>query len=163
MTLLVKDDLKSLFIAKGKLKQGLIFGVISFLVMAAISLVPMLNSGNLFSFLLPSIHWILLFVFANAILEELWFRAIFLKKFEGLIGRNGAILVTSIVFGASHISATYDFPGGGLIFGIVVFGLGWLWAYLMFKYESLIVSILFHAGCDLLIIVPLLNSTEQMV
>ncbi len=70
----------------------------------------------------------------------------------------GAILVTAAVFGASHINATYDFPGGGFVFGIVVFGLGFAGADSMSKTESLIGPVLFHAGYDLMIIVPIINS-----
>ena len=91
-------------------------------------------------------------------MEELWFRGIFLKNYKKIVGRNAAILVTAIVFGASHINATYDFPGGGIIFGFVVFILGVIGAYAMLKDDSLIGPILFHAGYDLLVIVPILNS-----
>ena len=69
-----------------------------------------------------------------------------------------AILVTSVVFGASHINATYEFPGGGVVFGITVFVLGVVSAYVTFKTDSLLGAVLFHAGYDLTIIVPVLNS-----
>jgi membrane protease YdiL (CAAX protease family) len=64
----------------------------------------------------------------------------------------------SAVFGISHVNATYEFPGGGIVFGIVVFILGVVGAYSMYKTDSLIAPILFHAGYDLTIIVPVLNS-----
>ena len=91
-------------------------------------------------------------------MEELWFRAIFLKRYEKVVGRLAAILVTSAVFGVSHVNATYEFPGGSVVFGVVVFVLGVVGAYSMYKTDSLIGPILFHAGYDLTIIVPVLNS-----
>jgi membrane protease YdiL (CAAX protease family) len=91
-------------------------------------------------------------------MEELWFRAIFLKRYEKVIGRFAAILVTAVPFGASHVSATYEFPGGGVVFGVVVFILGVVGAYAMLKDDSLLGPVLFHAGYDLMIIVPVLNS-----
>ena len=91
-------------------------------------------------------------------MEELWFRAIFLKNYEPVIGKTAAILVTSIVFGLSHINATYEFPGGGLIFGIIVFVLGVIGADAMFREDGLIGPVRFHAGNDLLVIIQVLAS-----
>jgi len=158
LTLLAKEDLESIFIARGKLRQGLAFGLVSFVAFGAIALVMQLNSSGFFSSLLAAMPWLLLFVFANAIMEELWFRAIFLRKYEVMIGRNAAIIVTAVVFGASHVNATYDFPGGGFVFGLVVFVLGLVGARSMLKDDGLIGPVLFHAGYDLLVIVPILNS-----
>ena len=158
LTLIAKDDLKSIFIAGGRLKQGLVFGLVSFAGFAAIALAMQSNSSDFSSSLPAAIPWVLLFIFANAIMEELWFRAIFLRKFETIIGRNAAIIVTAIAFGASHVSATYVFPGGGFVFGLVVFGLGLVGAYSMFKDDGLIGPVLFHAGYDLLVIIPVLDS-----
>lgn len=158
LTLIAKDDLKSIFVRKGRLKQGLVFGLVSFAGFAAIALAMPSSSSDHFSSLPAAIPWVLLFIFANAIMEELWFRAIFLRKFETIIGRNAAIIVTAIIFGASHVNATYDFPGGGFVFGLVVFGLGLVGAYSMFKDDGLIGPVLFHAGYDLLVIIPILDS-----
>ncbi len=158
LTLLAKDDLKSIFIGKGRLRQGLTFGLVSIAVFALIALAMQSNSSGFFSSLPSAIPWLLLFIFTNAIMEELWLRAIFLRKYETVIGRNAAIIVTAMVFGASHVNATYDFPGGGFVFGIVVFGLGIIGAFSMFKTDGLIGPVLFHAGYDLLVIVPILNS-----
>jgi membrane protease YdiL (CAAX protease family) len=158
LTLLAKDEPKSIFIGQGRLKQGLTFGLVSFASFAAIALVMQSNSSDFFSSLPAQVPWLLLFIFANAIMEELWFRAIFLKKYETLIGRNAAIIVTALVFGASHVNATYDFPGGGVVFGLVVFGLGLVGAYSMFKDDGLIGPVLFHAGYDLLVISSILSS-----
>jgi membrane protease YdiL (CAAX protease family) len=66
--------------------------------------------------------------------------------------------VTAIPFGASHVNATYEFPGGGVVYGVVVFILGVVGAYAMLKDDSLLGPVLFHAGYDLMIIVPVLNS-----
>lgn len=158
LTLIAKEDLKSIFISKGRLRQGLTFGLVAFAVFALIALAMGSNSSEFLSSLLTAVPWLLLFIFANAIMEELWFRAIFLRKYGTIIGRGAAIIVTALVFGASHVNTTYDFPGGGLVFGLVVFGLGIVGAFSMFKTDGLIGPVLFHAGYDLLVIVPILNS-----
>ena len=158
LTFIAGDNLKSLFIQKGNLKRGLRFGLISFAAFAVVFVVMVRNNNDFFPSLGRAIPWVLLFIFANSIMEELWFRGIFLKKFEPLIGRMAAILVTSLVFGASHINATYTFPGGPVVFGLVVFGLGVAGAYAMYKDDSLIGPVLFHAGYDLMIIGSVLES-----
>jgi membrane protease YdiL (CAAX protease family) len=159
LTLVAKDDLKSIFIAKGNLKAGLIFGGGSFVTWAILAFLMQAGASG-FPQLSPSaILFMLVFVFCNAIMEEIWFRAIFLKKYQAVIGRTATILITSLVFGASHVNATYEFPGGGVVFGFVVFVLGVAGAYSMFKTDGLIGPVLFHAGYDLMIIVPILNSS----
>ena len=114
LTLVARDDLKSIFIARGRLRQGLVFGLVSFVVFAAVSIVMQPDPSSLFSSAPATAPWLLLFILTNAIMEELWFRGIFLRRYESVVGRTAAIVVTALVFGASHISATYDFPGGGL-------------------------------------------------
>jgi membrane protease YdiL (CAAX protease family) len=157
LPLLAKDDLAALFIQKGNLKRGLRFGLIWFIIFGAAALAIQWGTMALSTFI-AAIPWILIYIFANAIMEELWFRGIFLRKFGALIGQTGAVVITAVVFGASHINATYEFPGGGIIFGLVVFVLGLAGAHAMFKNDSVIGPILFHAGYDLMIIVPVLNS-----
>ena len=158
LTLEARDDLKLIFNAKGNLKAGLIFGGVSFLIWAVLGYLIQAGASGFPQLNASAILLLLVYVFANATMEELWFRAIFLKRYEAVIGRLAAILVTSVVFGVSHVNATYEFPGGGVVFGIVVFVLGVVGAYSMYKTDSLIGPILFHAGYDLMIIVPVLNS-----
>ena len=158
LTLAAGGNLKSIFIARGNLKAGLIFGGVSFLLWAILAYLLQAGAGGFPQLNTSAILLLLVYVFANAIMEELWFRAIFLKRYEAVIGRLAAIVVTSAVFGASHLNATYEFPGGSVVFGIVVFVLGVVGAYSMYKTDSLIGAVLFHAGYDLTIIVPVLNS-----
>ncbi len=158
LTLLARQDLKSIFLSKGNLRRGLMFGLVTFVVFALISFVILRGSEEYLAKIKSSLPWLLLFVFANSVMEEMWFRGIFLKRLEPLIGVNLSIIVTSIAFGASHVSATYTFPGGGLVFGVVVFVLGVIGAHSMYKTDSIIGPVLFHAGYDLLVLIPILES-----
>ena len=158
LTLLAKHDLKAIFISKGRLRQGLAFGLLSFVAWTVLAVILQSVPVGVYRSPGATVPWILLFVFANAIMEELWFRGIFLKPYERVVGRHAAVLVTSAVFGVSHVFATYDFPGGGNVFGLVVFVLGLVSAYAMLKHDSLIGPVLFHAGYDLLVIGSVLNS-----
>jgi membrane protease YdiL (CAAX protease family) len=154
LTLLAREDLKSIFIKRGNLRRGLTFGLVSFIVFGVIALAM----GSISSEFISAIPWLLIFIFANAFMEELWFRAIFLRKYEAIVGRIAAIIVTAMVFGASHVNATYDFPGGGIVFGLVVLSLGLIGGFSMLKTDGLVGPVLFHAGYDLVVITSILNS-----
>jgi membrane protease YdiL (CAAX protease family) len=158
LTLLAGDDLKSIFLKFGRWKPALLFGLVSFLIFGAIALFTSILPSDLLITFLAGIPLILIWIFSNSIMEELWFRGIFLRKYEVLIGRNAAMILTALIFGASHINATYFFPGGPWVFGLVVFGLGWICAWAMYKYEGLLGAVLFHAAYDLVVIVSVLQS-----
>jgi len=89
---------------------------------------------------------------ANGIGEELLYRGIFLKKYEPLLGSNSSNLLQAIIFSLNHTVAgsgniTYTpFTAGFVLF---TFLLGLAWGYMMRKTDSLIGSILFHAGSDI--------------
>ena len=100
--------------------------------------------------------WILLFVAANAFMEELLFRGLFLGRYEPLIGKWLAILSTALAFTLAHVQVTYAPNLWGFL--LVTFGLSIGWGWLMQKTGSLWGSALFHAGADLLIIVPIFSS-----
>jgi membrane protease YdiL (CAAX protease family) len=170
LTKLVGDDLGSIFLKRGGLKEGLQFGLISFGIFAAIFAViavvranapasrGMPASGMSLSTIVAAIPWILIFVSANSLMEELWFRGIYLKKLVPFLGVASTIAVTSLVFSIPHAGATYISPIERLIFPIVVFVLGVVNAHWMFKTDSLWGSLLFHAGYDLIIIIPIMVS-----
>lgn len=159
LTLVRTRNLGNVFLKKGNLKATLRFGLIWFVVFAVAGVVIAWSSGEYFvNLIFRNWPYALMFIFANSVMEELWFRGIFLREFNELIGKWGAIIVTAAIFGASHISATYFFPGGGLIYGLVVAGLGAVGAYAALKDDSLIGPILFHAGYDIMILVPVLLS-----
>ena len=159
LTLLAGDDLKSIFLQVGRWKPALVFGLVSFLIFGAIALFTSILPGGYLNSFLAGTPWILIWIFSNSIMEELWFRGIFLRKYEALIGRSATMILTALIFGASHINATYFFPGGPWVFGLVVFGLGWICAWAMYKYESLLGAVLFHAAYDLVVMVSVLQST----
>ena len=145
----------SIYLKKGKLKLGIIIGIISFIFMYIISFFQAKNGGYL-EYFLKSSPWLFIFCFSNAFMEELIFRGIFLKEFEIFIGKRFANLVLAIVFTAAHIKVTYT--PDLVIFLSVLFVSALIWGYLIQKTESLVASILFHAGADVLIFVGIAAS-----
>ena len=100
--------------------------------------------------------WMLLFVAANAFMEELLFRGLFLGRYEPLIGKWLAILSTALAFTLAHMQVTY--APNLWVFLLVLLGFSVAWGWLMLKTGSLWGSALFHAGADLLVILPIFSS-----
>ena len=146
------QDLASLYIRKGRLILGLgvgLVGAAAFLVLMHATAFLALGTAKLVS-LAP---WIALFVISNAFMEELLFRGLFLGRYEPLIGKGLAVLSTALAFTLAHMQVTY--APQMAFFLLVTFVLSLAWAWLMQKTKSLWGSVLFHAGADLLIIVPI--------
>jgi uncharacterized protein len=150
------NSLSSIFIKKGKLKIGLVVGIIGFLLFAFAS-IPLseslfggrnLNFDRIFSW----IPWIIPIVFLNGFREELLYRGLFLKKYNASLGAKTSNLLQALIFSLSHSVA-----GVGLnaytpfIWALVAFTfvLGLAWGYLMQRTDSIIGSVLFHAGTDI--------------
>jgi membrane protease YdiL (CAAX protease family) len=172
LTRLAGNDLGSLFIKKGNLRWGLRFGLISFgifaIIFAAIAVLQssappsegMTATGVPLAVIAAAVPWILVFVFANSLMEELWFRWVFLGRLRPILGATTSVVVTALVFGIPHVGATYISPIEMAIFPSVVFALGLVNGFVMLKTNSIWGSVLFHAGYDLLIIIPVFVSLQ---
>ena len=153
-TLLSGASLGSVYVQKGNLRLGLIIGGIAFLVAAAGS-IPMAGllfkaEGLTLATVGPWIPWALTFVLANAALEELMFRGLFLRKLEPFCGRFISNLLVALVFTVLHRGAFYT--SDEAIFLAVTFPLALVWGYVMQKTDGIWGSILFHAGMDIPIV-----------
>jgi len=150
--LIAGHKLKDIYLTKGKLTLGLIIGFITFILLGFLAIYnPEQPIGS--EFLIKNSVWILLFIFSNAFMEELLFRGIFLKQLTKFLKPVWTIILTSIVFAAAHLQVTYT--ADVLFFTGIVFILGLIWGFLMYFSRSIIASLLFHAGADLMIIIPI--------
>lgn len=166
LTKLIGNDLGSLFIKKGNLRDGLAFGFISFgvcaVIFAVIAIVQanapasrgLTASGLSLSVIVGALPWMLIWAFANSIMEELWFRGIYLKKLSPFLGTIGASVATALVFGLPHFGGTYLADAERFLFAGITFVLGFVNARQMIKTDNIWGSVLFHAGYDLIIIIP---------
>ncbi len=157
-TLASGNDLSSIYMQKGNWKLGLRIGLIAFLLAALLS-IPMatfFNTQNLtISRVIPWLPWILIFVLANASLEETLFRGLFLRKLDRFFGKLLSNVLIAVVFTLIHGAATY--PRDQYAFLAVVFPLALAWGYITQKTEGLWGSILFHAGMDIPIILSVFS------
>lgn len=153
------NDLGSIYIQKGNWKLGLKIGLIAFFLAALLS-IPMatfFKTQNLtISRALSWLPWVLIFVLANAALEETLFRGLFLRKLERFFGKNLSNVFIAVVFTLIHGAATY--PRDQFAFLLVVFPLALAWGYIAQKTEGLWGSILFHAGMDISIILSVFSN-----
>ncbi len=147
-------DMDGLFLRKGNLKLGLIAGILGFSAFAGVGGLQAIGSSLELGTVTRALPWILIFIFSNALMEELWFRALFLKKLEPLVGARTTLIITSIVFAIVHISSTYVIDI--LAFMAALLALGFLWGWLMQKSNSIWGPVLIHAGGDVLVIVGFL-------
>lgn len=155
LTLASGQRLDTLYLSKGRLLLGLGLGVLGFLVFIGLTFLP---GGPFFkaaSFaglkvLAPAA---ILFALSNAFMEELLFRGLLLKRTEALTGPWTALFATTLVFALAHMQVTYT----AQVFGFMafVFALGLMWGLLMQKSKSLWGSVLFHAGADVAVILPI--------
>lgn len=149
-------SLSSIYLKKGRLRYGLTFGTVSFIILGILSILQSMGQGVQLTVLLSWTPWILMFVLSNGFMEELLFRGIFLRKYEAFLNPRISNLLAALIFTAAHMQVTYtpDVP----IFLIITFLLALAWGWLIQKTDSLWGSALFHAGADLLIIVGIFAS-----
>jgi len=156
------ETLGSLYIRKGRLLLGMGIGFVGCAVFVGLTFIP---GGPFFrpatmaggvSKLLPLVPWVLLFVLSNAFMEELLFRGLLIGRYESLVGKWPALLATAIPFALAHMQVNYTAQVAGFV--AFVFVLGLMWGWLMQKSQSLWGSVLFHAGADVAIILPIFQS-----
>lgn len=147
---------RTMFLRRGRLGLGLLIGVVSFLVLTALAVMQAIDAGTTRETLRRIAPWALTFALTNAFMEELLFRGIFLSKLEPLVGRWQSNLLVAIAFTAAHMQVGYtdDLP----LFLGVLFILALAWGYVMQKTRSLLASVLFHAGADMLIMIAIFSS-----
>jgi membrane protease YdiL (CAAX protease family) len=142
------QSLGSLYIRKGRLALGLFVGICLMLINTATGIVTGAALGTPGVVLIARLPWVLLFSLANGLMEELWLRGVFLRRFAAVVGIGASIVVTSIIFTVMHAAAAYMDPIQAIIFQVVLLPMALLLAYLMHKTDSIWGSVLYHAGSD---------------
>jgi len=155
-TKLSGNSLGSIFLKKGNIKLGLIFGLAGFFFFALTSIPAaqyLFQGQNLnLDKVIAWLPWILPIVLLNGVREELLYRGLFLKKFEAKLGPKTSNLLQAIIFSLSHsvagvaLNAYTPYVWALVIF---TFSLGLAWGYIMQRTDSILGSVLFHAGTDI--------------
>jgi membrane protease YdiL (CAAX protease family) len=165
LTRISGGSMYSIFLSKGKIRLGVLVGLIGFLLFAALS-IPGANylfqGQNLtISKLVSWIPWIVPIVLANGLREELLYRGLFLRKFEGVLGNGLSSLLQALIFSLSHsvagIGITQYTPYISVLV-VATFLLGLVLGYVMRRTDSIIGPILLHAGTDIPIFIGIFSN-----
>jgi hypothetical protein len=152
------EKLSSLYLKKGNLKKGLMIGIIAFIVCVSGSffVAQLFGAQNLtLARILPWTPYILIFILGNAFNEELLFRGLFLEKVSGITGRFLSNLAISIFFVLHHTGITYT--NDALMFLAYLLPLSLAWGYITQDTDSLLGSVLFHAGTDIPVVLVIFS------
>jgi len=98
------------------------------------------------------------FVVANALMEELLFRGLFIGRLQQRVGSTLAVAATSVVFALAHVGIQYQSPEAIGGFLAMVLLLGVLWGAMMLATRSILASVLFHIGADIVIVSEVFRS-----
>jgi len=156
LTRLSGANLGSIYVKKGRLRTGLLAGAATFAFFAATAgpvATLIFGAQNMGSKVIPWAPWILVFVLSSGLLEESMYRGLFLKKYEALLGPKVANLLQAIIFCTIHLSVAYT--PEPYLFVVLTFFLGLAWGYVTQRTDSLLGSVLFHAGTDIPIIISI--------
>ena len=148
--------LKSIYLKRGNLKLGLGVGLLVFFFLAPASFMFAAQRFTSTDTLMAAVVWGLAFSIANAFMEELRLRGIFLKHFEQLIGSNGAVWVTSIIFATMHTFTYYFMPEAIPFFAMNTLALGLACGYLTMKSNSIWGAVIIHTASDFFLFVAVL-------
>lgn len=151
-------DFGSIYLKRGNWKLGMGIGWLVFFFLAPASFMFAAQRFTSADTLVAAVLWGLVFSIANALMEELWLRGIFLKHFEPMIGLNGSVWVTSIIFAAMHSFALYFAPAALPFFFLNTLALGVACGYLMVKTDSLWGAVIIHAASDFFLFIAVLAS-----
>ena len=158
-TKMSRGTLGSIYIQKGNLKLGLIVGLSTFFlaVVGSIPMASLFNARDLsLTRILPWTPWLLIYVLANATMEELLFRGLFLRKLEPFFGKTLSNLMIALVFTVIH--GTVNYSADQYLFLAILFPLALVWGYVMQKTDGVWGSILFHAGMDIPIMLGIFSN-----
>lgn len=160
LTHLSGGNLGSLYLQKGNLKLGLSVGLAAFVFFAATAIpvsTLLFNAQTItFAQALPWLPWLLVFVLANAALEELLFRGLFLQKLEPFFGKFLSVFLIAFVFTLLHNGVSYT--SQQLMFLAILFPLALFLGYFTQKTGSLWGSILIHAGMDIPVMIGIFSN-----
>lgn len=160
LTKLSGGDLSSLYLKRGKIKRWVLIGGGAFFFFAVTSLWTgeVLFRGRDLNMerILPWAPWVLLFVLANGLNEELLFRGLFLQKLDPFLGALSSNLLITFIFVAWHMAAEYSTDM--LVFSGILFILAFVWGLVMQKTESIWGAVFFHAGADIPVILGILST-----
>ncbi len=151
VVILSRGKLASLYLRGGRLGLSLVYGlavgVVLFLYFLSQDGGQVFQGSNLKT-LLPTIGWVAIFSVFNGFMEELWFRGLFLSRFEWLLGRRWAFWLTALLFGLLHAFGSFTGTLGSLLLVTFTLFLGVAFGWILQKTGSIWGAVLGHFFAD---------------
>jgi membrane protease YdiL (CAAX protease family) len=97
---------------------------------------------------LPEIGWIAVFSLFNGFLEELWFRGLFLSRFDWLLGPRWAFWLTALLFGLLHTFGSFTGTLGSLLLTLLNFLMGLAFGFIVQRTKCIWGAVLGHFFAD---------------
>ncbi len=93
----------------------------------------------------------IIMIFANSILEEIFWRGYIFYNFKSYCNIKWAIVFTAFFYCLYHFITTYDLFSliYGVVFTLIIFLTGIIWGYLRNKYESIYIPMISHLMANL--------------
>ncbi len=105
------------------------------------------QDGNLVK-LLPAIGWITIFSISNSFMEELWFRGLFLSRFEWQLGPRWAFWLSALTFGLLHAFGSFTGTLGSLLLTLFTLLLGISFCYIVQRTHNIWGAVTGHFFAD---------------
>ena len=126
---------------------GLAIGLVLFAYFLSQGGWQVFDNGNLVQ-LLPTIGWVTLFSIANSLMEELWFRGLFLSRFEWLLGPRWAFWLTALTFGLLHAFGSFTGTLGSLLLTVFTLLLGIAFSFIVQRTRNIWGAVVGHFFAD---------------
>ena len=149
-------NFRSIYLQRGNLKLGASIGLLVFFFLAPAAFMFAAQRFTSLDALFAAVVWGLVFSVANSFMEELWLRGIFLKHYEPILGINGSVWLTSVIFALMHGFAFYFMPAALPFFVINTLALGLACGYLIVKSDSLWGAVIIHAASDFFLFIAVM-------
>lgn len=159
-------SLSSIYISRATFRRLMLVALSSFVLFYVLGAVPIIFPEGFTARLFPrnSLTWshffeltpaLLVLVLGNGMREEIWFRALFLRRYGQFMSPLGANFLAAAIFASFHVQVTYT-PFLALFLGFTL-GLGLLFGYVMQRSQNLFAAALVHAGSDIPIFLSYLS------
>lgn len=146
--------LTDLALRRGRLGRSLVRGAgvaallwLFFMAMGGWQAIVYLGASRLLAALPP----VMVFAAANGFMEELWFRGLYLARFEALAGARGSLILTALAFAALHVATSYGSEELLPLLAITLL-LGLACGWIVQSTRTLWGAVLAHAAGDVLIL-----------
>lgn len=136
----------------GLLFAGVIYGIISGFQPVFLDLEQTRNLLHRWHFSNDQLFlYLFIMIFANSILEEIYWRGYIFHRLENQVSEKLQILLTALFYCSYHLITTSNLfsLGAGLLFTAVIFCTGLFWGWLRQKTASIYIPMISHLLADL--------------